>query len=126
MSVKRWTLAHREKGSFMEEVPLIGGWVKYSDYAALEQENEDLRLGYVDLLKSKAADSPLMARIAALEQERDELKELNRGVSQLWRDTMEREARLREAIREHKHSCVKCGDCDFWDRYERRLTEGEK
>jgi hypothetical protein len=35
---KRYVLARRAEGSFMEEAPLIGGWVKHSDYAALEQE----------------------------------------------------------------------------------------
>lgn len=55
--------------------------------AKLERENEDLRIGYFDLLKSNAA-----------------------GLQDVYE--------LRAEIVKHKHACVKCGDCDYWDRYE--------
>lgn len=69
----------------------------------LKQDAAGLRShGFVNaapLLEGRAAEArALEARLMSAEEKVAELEELNRGASQLWRDAMEREARLREIV----------------------------
>ena len=56
--------------------------------------------------------------IAALEAERDRW-EHNYLTVEAWYDN------LKDVINRHANDCVKCGDCGFWQQFERPLEGGE-
>lgn len=70
---------------------------------SLKQDAQGLRAHGFDAaaphIEMRAAEArALEARLWSAEEKIAELEELNRGSSQLWRDAMEREARLREIV----------------------------
>lgn len=97
---KRYALVHRDEGSFMEELLLLGGWVKHADYAELEQERSAYRRA---VIKTDEEWQKQVGRANSAEAEVEVACAKNRELY----DAIQKWAEAREALEVHFDECDK-------------------